>query len=57
MPNFNEILQKVNAFINGLPNKIKKLPETIKNAPKDEQIAYGAIAAGIVLIIVGLILL
>lgn len=48
--NFQEIIQKINKFLNDLPNNIK-------NAPKDEKIAYGAIGAGIILLIAGSVLL
>ena len=40
-------IQKINNYLNSLP-------QTIKNSPKDEQIAYYTIFAGIALVVVGI---
>ena len=41
--------QQINDYLN-------KLPDKIKNAPKDEQFAYYAIILGVVLVIIGVML-
>jgi len=45
---FNEVLQKINNFLNNLPT-------IIKNSPKDEKIAYYVVFAGIGLFVIGLV--
>lgn len=40
-------MQKINTFLN-------TLPQIIKNSPRDEQIAYYTIFAGVFLLIVGI---
>jgi len=54
---FNQLLKKVQDFFKRLLEIIKNLPNTIKDAPQDEQIAYGAIGLGILLLLIGIILI
>ena len=42
-------LNQVNAWL-------KDLPHTLKTAPRDEQAAYGAVGAGILFLLAGIVL-
>lgn len=52
--------EKIAAFFREMPKKIQEffgdLPDTIRNAPTDEKIAYSVIIVGIVFLIVGIVL-
>lgn len=51
---------KIIAWIKALPKTLKDffgdLPDTIKNAPTDEKIAYGVVIVGLLFLIVGIVL-
>ncbi|MCX6706632.1 MAG: hypothetical protein NT001_00645 [Candidatus Woesearchaeota archaeon] len=51
---------KIVAWFKALPQTLKEffgdLPDTIKNAPIDEKIAYGVIIVGLLFLIVGIVL-
>ena len=53
--NMDEMNAKLNAFANNLVDFFKTLPQTIKNLPQDEQISYGAITVGVILMITAII--
>lgn len=42
---------------NSIIDFFKNLPDTIKNAPNDEKAAYGAVGAGILCAIMGIVLI
>ena len=53
--NMEEANAKLNAWVNGVINFFKNLPQTIKNLPRDEQISWASIATGSILVLVAII--
>lgn len=53
---FGRIKKKVSDLINKAIEFLQNLPETIKNAPRDEQAAYGAIGVGMLFFLIGFVL-
>ena len=53
---FNQILYQIQEQLNKIGAWVKNLPNTIKAAPQDEQIAYGTIGGGILFLVIGIIL-
>ncbi|HLC98745.1 MAG TPA: hypothetical protein VJC00_01940 [Candidatus Nanoarchaeia archaeon] len=57
---FTQLPKKIGPFLKQLPNRIadfvKNFPSTFQRAPTDEKIAYGAIAGGFILFLLGMIL-
>lgn len=54
---FQNITERVNELVDSFMHIIRNLPQTIINMPLDEQSAWGAIAIGVVFVVLGIFLL
>ena len=51
------LLYQLQNSLNQASAWLRGLPHTLKTAPRDEQVAYGAVGAGMLFLLVGIVLL